>query len=285
MNQMIFRKAAFVLLGSLFIVSCDSDDDAIDDGFQGESQEYELEAVSGSTVEGMVLFTENENGSTTIEVELDGIEDGEAYRVGVYEGNATEDGEIILTLEDTEGDTGISTTTVSELYDDTDVSFEDLMELDAHMRIYLVDGDTETLVAYADLGDNELSGESESYDLDAVGDEGYTGTVKFEERLNGETLVTVTLEETVDGGEHPVFIHSGAAGEEQGEPVISLQAVMDGVSKTNVSALDGEGEDQGDSISYDELIAYDGSLNVYISDEDLETIISQGNIGANTSED
>ncbi len=285
MNQLTLRKAALILMCALVFMSCESDDDATDDGFQGESKEYELEPVSGSSIEGPVTFTENEDGSTTVEIELDGTEEGETYTVGIYEGNTTEAGELALTLEEIEGDNGTSTTTVSELDDETEVTYEDLMELDAHINIYLVEGDTETLVAQADLGENELSGESVSYDLDAVGDEGTAGSVTLEERLNGETLITITLEETEEGSEHPSFIHSGAIGDEQGDAVISLNPVQDGVSKTNISAFNGEGDEDGESVTYEELIEYDGSLNVYLSEEEMETMISHGNIGSNATEE
>ena len=49
-----------------------------------------------------------------------------------------------------------------------------------------------------------------------------------------------------------------------------------GMSKTNVSELN-----DGTAVSYDELIDFNGYINVHNSGSDIGTLVAQGNIGSN----
>ena len=276
----IIKKSAFLLLFTVGLVSCSSDDDHIDDGFQGKTADYELTEVANSTIEGKMSFQENKDGSTTIDIELEGTDEEKTYTPVIRHGNSVDGGEVAITLKEVEGSNGSSTTTVSKLDDDTPVTFEQLIALNGHVSIYYIEDETEVVVAQTDLGENQLTGESISYDLNSEDEEGPTGTVRLQERENGQILVTVFVEGTEDGSSHPVTIHSGAIGEEQGEAVITLNPVVDGWSFTNVSNFDGEEEE---SVTYEELIDFDGSVNVYNSEEKMESPILQANIGSNVS--
>ena len=77
------------------------------------------------------------------------------------------------------------------------------------------------------------------------------------------------------GNSHPAHIHNGAA-VEGGAIAVTLTPVVGGKSTTAVSALD-----NGTSITYGQLIAYDGYINVHESATDLITILAQGDIGGN----
>lgn len=281
MKQFTNRKVSLLLACTLVFASCDSDDD-MDPEFQGETKEYALQPVANSSVEGTVTFIENENSTTTVEIELDGTEDGESYSPRLLYGNAVDGGELAVAFEEIEGDPGTISISISKLDDNTVVSYEDLVELDGHIVIYLVETDTETSVAVADIGENELTGESVSYGLSAVGDAGITSTVKLEERLNGSTLITLSSEETEEGDVHPAFILSGAVGDNQGAKVVSLNPIDEGSSFTNVSAFDKVEDEESENMSYEDLMEYDGSLNIYLSEGHMETIVSQGDIGSNS---
>lgn len=281
MKNVTVQKLSLLFICCFLVLSCSDDDDHIDDGFQGKTKEYAIQSYESSPVEGSATFIENEDGSTTIEIELDGTESGAIYSPRLLFGNAAEGGEVALILEDIEGEDGKSSTSISKLDDNSPVKFEDFEVMDGHIVIYLVEDETETLIANGDIGGNEFTDESVTYELDAVGYAGITATVKFEERLNGTTLVTITSEDTEDGDVHPAYIHSGAIGEEQGDKVISLNPLEGGISITNVSAfneVDGEDEEE---VSFEDLKDYDGSLNIY-SGEEEDSIISQGNIRANS---
>ncbi|WP_194775017.1 CHRD domain-containing protein [Pararhodonellum marinum] len=127
-----------------------------------------------------------------------------------------------------------------------------------------------------DPGDG-LTGQSKTYNLDAVGDSGISGTALLEEMTTGSTKVTINLTGTPDGGDHPAHIHfnSAAVG---GGIAISLTSVngTTGMSETTVSETD-----EGTAINYNELLDYDGYINVHLSMEDLATVVAQGDIGSN----
>ena len=107
------------------------------------------------------------------------------------------------------------------------------------------------------------------------------GTAMFEERVNGETLVTIMLDGTPADGMHPAHIHVGSVADAPGDIAITLNSVngATGMSATNVTKFNGE---DGDMIDYNGLLEYDGYINVHLSADDLETLVAQGNIGSNS---
>ncbi|WP_037314545.1 CHRD domain-containing protein [Salegentibacter sp. Hel_I_6] len=279
------KKLAFALMMVAGFTSCDSDDDGVETPeFQGETKEYTLNEIGDSGVSGTVTFMENEDGSTTVEFDLDGTPEDGMHPAHIHMGTAAETGEIAVSFEPIDGATGTSTTEVSTLDDGTSVSYEELLDFDGYINVHLSAEELATVVAQTDIGQNELTGESTSYDLASVDVDGIMGTAMFEERNNGETLVTIMLDGTPEGGEHPAHIHVGSVADAPGAIAISLNSVDGdtGMSMTNVAAFDGE---DGEMIDYDGLLDYNGYLNVHLSAEDLDTLVAQGNVGANASEE
>ena len=82
---------------------------------------------------------------------------------------------------------------------------------------------------------------------------------------------------TPAGGQHPAHIHFNTAAE-GGSIALTLGPVdgNTGTSSVTITALD-----DGTAISYDELLSFDGYINVHLSAEELETIVAQGDIGQN----
>ena len=274
------------LFGAL-LMSCDSDDDVIDDGFQGETKEYSVQSVAGSSVEGTILFTENEDGSTTVDLSLEGTEEGESYQASINSNTAAEGGETVVTLEPIDAPTGASTTTVTELDDETTISFEDLSNFEGHLSIYTQgEGDAVEVLAVADLGENQLTGEDASFELASLTDQEISGTAVFEERENGETLVSIQLDGTDQEGTYPVQIIVGPVDGAGDEVALILNPVdgSNGSSYSNVAQLN-EDTQEGAPITFEELVNFDGHLNVYLSEDDMETIVAQGNIAAVSDSD
>jgi len=85
------------------------------------------------------------------------------------------------------------------------------------------------------------------------------------------------LNNTQDGNNHPAHIHNNTAAE-GGGIAIDLSSVdgTSGMSITNVSQFN-----DGSAISYDDLNDMDGYINVHLSEGQLQTIVSQGDIGQN----
>lgn len=274
------KKVIPMFLFGALLMSCESDDDVIDDGFHGETKEYAVQSAPGSSIEGTILFTENEDGSTTIDLALEGTVEGESYPSSLRLNSAVQGGEIALSLEPVDAPTGASTTTVAELDDETAVSFEDLANFNGHLSVEVAGEEgSQALVAFADLGENQLTGEEYSFALEAVEGSALNGTATFQERENGQTLVSLELEGTEEGASHPAQIMAGSI--EEGLDVLAAELNpvdgTTGISQTNVANLNEETQ-EGAAISYEDLIGYDGHLSVYLNQDDLETILAQGNI-------
>ena len=90
-------------------------------------------------------------------------------------------------------------------------------------------------------------------------------------------MITISLIGTTAGGDHPAHIHANSA-TQGGGIVLDLKNVSGatGKSVTSVNALN-----NGTAITYDELLTYNGYVNVHLSAAALATLIAQGNIGSN----
>jgi len=209
-----FLLAIFIALPFVFM-SCSSDDDAVDpdnggDDFDGESKSFQLYSVADPEISGTATFMENEDNSTTVEIELDGTPDGGMHPAHIHYNTAAEGGDIAVSFEPVDGSTGMSTTTFSTLDDGTSITYEEAINFDGYINVHLSADDLGTLVAQGDIGENELTGESKNYMLEERAVEGISGNVMFQERVNGEALATIMLEGTPEDGEHPAHIHMGS---------------------------------------------------------------------------
>ncbi|EAQ49229.1 MULTISPECIES: CHRD domain-containing protein [Leeuwenhoekiella] len=251
----------------------------------GESKEYDLVTKDVPGISGTATFAERKSGAALVTVMLDGTPDGGMHPGHIHNNSAAETGGIAKTLTTLDGTTGMSVTHIEALNDGTEIGYEGLLDFDGYINFHLSADDLATLVAQGDIGQNELTGESMTYDLDTKDVPGISGTATFAERLSGETLVTLDIDGTPAGGMHPAHIHAGAVADAPGAILITLATVdgTSGMSQTNVSAFNAEDgtANGGDAITYDEMIAIDGYINVHLSADDLGTIVAQGNVGSN----
>lgn len=123
---------------------------------------------------------------------------------------------------------------------------------------------------------DEFTGNFIVYDLDSSNEDNISGTVLFEEKTDGSTLVTIELDGTADGESYEAHIHENSVAE--GGPIAVPLANVDGT--TGVS----ETEMEASQLTYEALLNYDGHVNVHDPD-DLAIIVAQGNIGANENGD
>ncbi|WP_339704763.1 CHRD domain-containing protein [uncultured Kriegella sp.] len=243
-----------------------------------ESKEYVLNSVTAPTISGMATIYKRVSGAALLEIALEGTPDGGAHPAHIHANTAAEGGDILISLATVDGTTGKSLTHIDANDADEPVSYEDLLDFDGYINVHLSDTELSVLVAQGDIGQNELTGTAQEYDLAAVSDAAIFGTATFAERVNGETLVTLAIEGTVDGGVHPAHVHMGAVADAPGGITVSLNSVtgLTGTSMTNVTKLDDD-----TPIDYAGMIAIDGYVNVHASVDDLATLIAQGNVGAN----
>ncbi len=273
-NQL--SKVIIVSLMAL-LISCGDDDDGGGPTPTGDSKQYTLNAVAEPSISGTATFAELSDGSTSITLQLVNTPAGGSHPAHIHANTAAEGGGIDISLEPVDGNTGSSITIVSTTDAGDLLSYEDLLDYDGYINVHLSESDLATLVAQGDIGQNELTGSNEEYELGAVSDPEISGTATFYERRNEETLVVIELENTPSNGDHPSHIHLNTAAE-GGGIAISLTNVngSTGISKTNVTALD-----DATSINYEALIDFDGYINVHLSESDLATLVAQGDIGQN----
>ena len=137
-----------------------------------------------------------------------------------------------------------------------------------------------------DTGGSDML-ESQSYELgpQAYLDVAEDAQVTFEELDDGTTEVTIDFggEIESDFDSHPAHVHMNDVAE-GGGIVIDLEPVdsATGTSTTTVTNFnDEEDGTAGAAVTYEELIAYDGYVNVHLSEENLDVVIASANIGAN----
>lgn len=257
-----------------FLISCGNDDDP-DPGPQptGNETVYPLMAVGGSGISGTATFEELDDNSTTITISLTGDDPASDHPAHIHVNSAAEGGGIAIDLSNVMD--GNSTTTVTETNDGTAITYGELIAFDGYINVHNSASELGTIVAQGDIGPNVLTGESVTYNLSAVSDPEISGTAVFAERASGETLITISLDGDAEDSDHPAHIHMNTAAE-GGGIVIGLSNVQNGASRTTVSALNDD-----TPVTYEELLEFDGYINVHSSSANLGTLVAQGDIGQN----
>ncbi len=122
-----------------------------------------------------------------------------------------------------------------------------------------------------------LTGENKTYTLASISNPAISGVVKFAERSDNSTMVTIDLDGTSSGSTHPAHIHMNSAAE-TGAIIIDLNSVAGG---TGMSETIIKEKKDGTPITYEQLLELDGYVNVHLSATELSTLVAQGDIGGN----
>ncbi len=238
---------------------------------------YQLEESAVTGVSGTATFKERKSGKTLVEIQLQNTPEGGSHPSHIHANSAVEGGGVMIPLTNVNGDTGLGQTDVSEDKNQNPLTYEDLIAYDGHIMVHLSAEEISTIIARGDIGENILTENEMSYDLSELNGSGVRGTITFAERKSGFTLAMINLSGTNAEGDHPAHIHANdmATG---GGIIIDLTNVVgiEGVSKTHI-----EKNNNGDPITYDDLIAFDGHVKVHLSDENLGSVIAGGDIGSN----
>ena len=123
----------------------------------------------------------------------------------------------------------------------------------------------------------ELTGNSVTYNLTAASGSGVSGTVVFAETTENTTLVTINISGGTSGDVHPVHIHQNSK-IEGGGIVISLGEI-DGT--TGKQEIEVKTRDDDTGIGYEDLVNFDGHINIHASPSDLGTILAYTDVGGN----
>ncbi|HEA28920.1 MAG TPA: CHRD domain-containing protein [Leeuwenhoekiella sp.] len=243
----------------------------------GESKVYELGSKSNPNIMGDATFAERKNGTTLITIALEGTSEGDAFPAHIHRNSAAQGGAIIINLDTIRGSAGMSLSQIDTLNTGESITYEELLAFDGYINAHLSADNLGVLVAQGDIGANELTGESKEYTLGSKSDPNIRGTANFAQRVNGSTLITIALEGTAEGDAFPAHIHRNSA-EESGPIIINLDTIRGpvGVSLSQIDTLN-----DGDPISYEQLLEFDGYINAHLSASNLGVLVAQGNIGAN----
>lgn len=117
------------------------------------------------------------------------------------------------------------------------------------------------------LSYSSSAAQSVRYPILAQGDSGVSGSVLIA-AYEAQTIVTLTLAGTPEGGVHPAELRVGNCGE-AGEVVLPLSNV-DGSSGLSTTATE---------VSFGDITGADHALNVYLSPDDTEEAVACGEVG------
>lgn len=243
----------------------------------GDSKSYALGEKDVNGIDGTLLLEKRLNGETLATIMLNNTPAGGSHPAHIHANTAAEGGGILFTFNAVDGDSGMSMSNIANLDDNTSITYEELLDIDAYVNVHLSANELSTIVAQGDIGQNEFTGRSKSYDLNEKDVTGISGTVLFEERVNGEVQATIILMGTPNGGMHPAHIHANSAS--QGGPILYTFGMVDGTTgmiRKNISMLD-----DNSPITYSDLLSLDAYINVHLSASDLGTLVAQGDIGSN----
>jgi len=295
MRQPLSHALATTGVALLFIIStavgCDSSGAGTDGSLQSTSYVLMAQENDSAVPEGLsatATFWALGPAQTLVTLEL---EDGEeapssSLVAHIYSNSASGGGGIRFFLAPIDVSGGGTSAKI------IDRSYSELVAFDGHINVYT--GGANIRVAQGDIGANADGQTGEGLDLvengaiteyalsananDGAIADGVDGTARFIELTSTQTLVQLQLEDGPTGAllTHPAHIHTNSVSE-GGDIAIYL------------SPIDGNGNSINDGASskivdrpYDELVAFDGHINIHQSHGNLEYIIAQGNIGANS---
>jgi hypothetical protein len=120
----------------VFFIACQENE--VPNGFTGNEITYELRQSSTCSVNGFFTFREKTDGSTLATVQLTGTEGSLEHPVHLHLGNiSTPDADVAALLNPVKGSTGLSETIISQLADETAITYQQILELNACIKIHL----------------------------------------------------------------------------------------------------------------------------------------------------
>ena len=243
-------------------------------GISGRNYIYELKATPGQGIYGQMKIRERNDGTTQLELVLNGVNPDGFYPAYIHFNNALEGGGIAITLTPVDGHSRNSVTEISTLDSGTPITFEELHKFDGHLNIQL-DNDRGITAAQADIGLNALTGRFQQFNLFEGDMEGISGMLTIEERESTFSLITVELEGSIPGRQHPTTLNFGSMLAKSGlAGTLNPVEGTTGIGKTHLERLD------GDLVApYEALVEFKGFIRVHLgTGVEMNTILAQGNI-------
>ncbi|MDH5604396.1 MAG: hypothetical protein OEY51_10660, partial [Cyclobacteriaceae bacterium] len=245
--------------------------------FTGRSVKYTIPSVSSHGIFGTIEWKERNSGMLNVTVLMSNTVPGIFHPIHVHGNTIAEGGAITISLNDINGNTGKSFTEIDKDNMGNPVTFDDLLNYDGYVNAHYSAANITTFIAQVDIGQNVLTGNKKTYTVEAYDIAGVGGQITFEERKNGETLVTAQLTGTLAGMIHPSHIHinSVAAG---GSVLIDLAPVDGNIGKLAVNVSQ---RNDASIVTYSEIIAMDGHVAFHKSSAEMTVKIAVADIGVN----
>ncbi|MEX0275739.1 MAG: hypothetical protein AB3N16_15310 [Flavobacteriaceae bacterium] len=276
-----FSVSKIVLFGLFPILSflqwgCSGDDGDTPPEPTGKSISYPMNKVDDLNIFGQAKFIENQDNSTTVEITLQNTFTGEKHGVVLRRNTGAEGGGIARTLNTMDGTTGKSSTTFSTLDNGQGITYTDLLTFDGYLNVTRTDNVHGEDISQGGIGPNKLTGKSKEYGVTPVGNSPIVGKAIISERVNGTSLIVITLAGTTAQSNPKAYIYEKAI-DSLGNIAIDLSDVQGdkGYSATQVEALN-----NGQGLTYDDLIDFDGHIKI-VDSADETLVLAQGNIGVN----
>jgi len=162
-------------------------------GLTGESKSYDLDERAVDGISGTITFKERKNGNALAEINLSGTPAGGIHPAHIHMNSAAEGGGILISLTPVDGGSGESITDIRATDDGTAFDYNDVLTANAYVNVHLSAEELATIVAQGDIGNNELTGEDETFDLNEKDAPGISGEITFAERKDGTVLATIFM--------------------------------------------------------------------------------------------
>jgi len=142
----------YTILG-VAIMACacqDSTTTDVTNDYTGNESIYALQAGSVYDVDGTVTFKERNDGATDVVIAVSGTEGNLKNPVHLHLGDVTTDGaKVAALLNPVNGKTGISNTRLTMMADETTITYQQLIKLNACIKIHLSDSGPEQDIVLA----------------------------------------------------------------------------------------------------------------------------------------
>ncbi|RAV98385.1 hypothetical protein [Pseudochryseolinea flava] len=123
---------------SLALVACQENESVKKNDFTGNEATYALKPGSEYAVQGAVTFQEKVDGTILVTLQLTGTEGKLQHPVHLHLGNiGTPDADVAAQLMPVEGSNGKSETILSQLADESKITYNDIIGLDACIKVHL----------------------------------------------------------------------------------------------------------------------------------------------------
>ncbi len=148
------KKVMGVFVIGLSFLAC-QDNESAKSGFTGNETTYALQAGSSYNISGTVTFKEKVGGSTVAIITLTGTEGNLQHPVHLHLGDLSTDGAAVAALlNPVLGKTGKSETTITKLEDETTITYNQIIALEACVKVHLAAAgpDRDIILAGGNIG-------------------------------------------------------------------------------------------------------------------------------------